>query len=407
MDINEQTFPTLLKDLLSRLYDRIAVEAHPLTPFFPGVAESPARAVEEVRSLIRQEIEALRPDGEEALLSIEWRPYWILRRRYVDGWDLRSIASALYIGDRQLRRDHSRALQVLSARLWQKYFKDRVTTTAPQVAEAPDESETIDLHPENLDLNALLRGMETLIRRRLQLENIQVDFILASAGIPVLTDRVFLRQVVLGLLNYVVHLHRPSQMTITTEHTPVASLRVSFWTDEAWRTYSEEEEDWLGLIRHWCKQLSIHLSVVYPPSGQSGLAELRLSFPHRLSRLVLIVDDQPAAQKMYRRYLSQTGLDVVGATSAAQALEIAREMQPALIILDIMMPHMDGWEVLQTLQLDAQTKNIPVLVCSAWGDADLARALGAADFLRKPVFQKDLLAALARLELLPEKQEKQ
>jgi len=62
-----------------------------------------------------------------------------------------------------------------------------------------------------------------------------------------------------------------------------------------------------------------------------------------------------------------------------------------LIILDIMMPKMDGWEVLQSLKLDEETKTIPVIICSAWGEPELAKSLGAVEFLRKPVTQRDLL----------------
>jgi CheY-like chemotaxis protein len=67
-----------------------------------------------------------------------------------------------------------------------------------------------------------------------------------------------------------------------------------------------------------------------------------------------------------------------------------------------MMPNIDGWEVLQTLQLDPETKHIPVIICSAWGEPELARSLGAVAFLKKPVIQKDLLDVLLRLGLVQE-----
>ncbi len=117
---------------------------------------------------------------------------------------------------------------------------------------------------------------------------------------------------------------------------------------------------------------------------------------------VLIVDDQVTAQKMFQRYLSRTPLEVVGVTEPAQALSMAQNIQPTLLILDVMMPRIDGWEVLQTLQLDPRTKHIPIVVCSAWGEPELARSLGAVAFLKKPVVQKDLFDVLIRLGLIQE-----
>jgi CheY-like chemotaxis protein len=64
------------------------------------------------------------------------------------------------------------------------------------------------------------------------------------------------------------------------------------------------------------------------------------------------------------------------------------------------MPTMDGWEILQALQADPETRHIPVIVCSVWDEPELAFSLGAADFLKKPITQRDLLDALVRLKLL-------
>jgi CheY-like chemotaxis protein len=105
---------------------------------------------------------------------------------------------------------------------------------------------------------------------------------------------------------------------------------------------------------------------------------------------------------MFQRYLSRTNLEVIGVTDPTQGVEMVRKIQPALLILDVMMPRIDGWEVLQNLQLDPETKHIPIIVCSAWGEPELARSLGAVAFLKKPVVQKDLLDLLVRFGLISE-----
>jgi CheY-like chemotaxis protein len=102
---------------------------------------------------------------------------------------------------------------------------------------------------------------------------------------------------------------------------------------------------------------------------------------------------------MFRRYLERTNLKVVGVKEPEEVLPLARQLQPQVITLDVMMPTIDGWEILQALQTDPETQHIPVIVCSVWDEPELAYSLGAVDFLRKPISQKDLLDALARLDL--------
>ena len=81
-----------------------------------------------------------------------------------------------------------------------------------------------------------------------------------------------------------------------------------------------------------------------------------------------------------------------------QVFPLARQLHPDLILLDVMMPQVDGWEILQALQLDEELSEIPVIICSAWESSDLAKSLGAADFLKKPITQEQLLSAIQALE---------
>ena len=102
--MNQATFSNLFKDLIARLFDRVAVETHPLAAYFPAQGENPVRRAENIQRMVQNEIEALRPAGSEIQVqSSEWRPYLILHKRYVQGENSHDIAAALYIGDRQYR----------------------------------------------------------------------------------------------------------------------------------------------------------------------------------------------------------------------------------------------------------------------------------------------------------------
>ena len=173
--MEQQTFSSLFKDLISRLYDRVAIETHPLAAFFPVPEAAFARRAEVIQQLILDEIGQLRPEGKEILQSPEWRPYLILQKRYIEGQDPHKIAQSLYIGDRQFRRDHSRALQALSLRVWQRYFQPADLPSGVESTDLFEEQASYELHAEQLELNEVIQGVISLIARRLEIENIQLE----------------------------------------------------------------------------------------------------------------------------------------------------------------------------------------------------------------------------------------
>ncbi len=115
------------------------------------------------------------------------------------------------------------------------------------------------------------------------------------------------------------------------------------------------------------------------------------------SRTVLVVDDDPEVISCFRRYLEEHGFQVIGATDAVEALRLAWEEHPYAITLDILLPDEDGWTVLRALKEDKATQDIPVIICSVLQERDIGFALGATDYLGKPVSQEELVAALERL----------
>jgi CheY-like chemotaxis protein len=114
-------------------------------------------------------------------------------------------------------------------------------------------------------------------------------------------------------------------------------------------------------------------------------------------KVILAVDDDPQVLALYERYLGPQGYDVVGLTDPSRAMERARQIKPFAITLDIMMPGFDGWQVLNELKREAQTRDIPVIVCSIVEEQERGFSLGAADYLLKPILEEDLVGSLNRL----------
>ncbi len=112
--------------------------------------------------------------------------------------------------------------------------------------------------------------------------------------------------------------------------------------------------------------------------------------------LILAVDDDPAVLELLSRNLAREGYSVRTADNGPAALALARELQPKLITLDVMMPRVDGWSVLTALKADAATRDIPVIMISIVDDKRLGFALGAAEYLTKPIDRDRLAELLAK-----------
>ncbi len=112
---------------------------------------------------------------------------------------------------------------------------------------------------------------------------------------------------------------------------------------------------------------------------------------------MLVIDDDPNVYDMMERILSREGLDVYGAATGKEGLALARRLKPVVIALDIMMPGMDGWSVLQAIRADPELAGTRVVIVSMLDEKPLGMALGADDYLTKPLRREQLLASIQRL----------
>ena len=118
-------------------------------------------------------------------------------------------------------------------------------------------------------------------------------------------------------------------------------------------------------------------------------------------RRILVVDDEPDLLSVLKFGLEVEGYDVLEASDGEQGLEMARQHVPDLLVLDLMLPRMDGYKVCRALKFDERFRRIPIFILSARsGETDrrLALDLGADDYITKPYDMKDLVGRIrARL----------
>jgi CheY-like chemotaxis protein len=238
-----------------------------------------------------------------------------------------------------------------------------------------------------------------------------IDPLLASSGVSVahlpqenlprlFTKVLLLQQALLKLLTIAVHYAPGGELSIWTEVLSpylivnIQVVRASFphHRSPVGREYAQPEglkmaERLISLCRGTLKtKLNAEERDVFTAMIRLPIAE----------QVVLVIDDNADTRRLFQRYLTGTRYRFVEAATAQHGLTLAEELLPQLIVLDVMMPEQDGWTVLGQLREHPLTHHIPVIVCSIMSQKDLSQALGAADFLRKPVSRSDLLSALDR-----------
>ena len=120
----------------------------------------------------------------------------------------------------------------------------------------------------------------------------------------------------------------------------------------------------------------------------------------RLKVKVLVVDDYPDAREMYRAYLEYSGFEVVEAGNGVEALQRAVETEPDIILMDLSLPVMDGWEATRRLKADQRTAGIPVVALTGHalvGISDGAKRAGCDAFVSKPCLPEDLVKEVRKV----------
>ena len=128
------------------------------------------------------------------------------------------------------------------------------------------------------------------------------------------------------------------------------------------------------------------------PEPDSGHHEVAMSGP-----TVVVIEDDPRSAELVELHLRAAGLRTVVASSGEQGLDLVRAEDPVAVVLDIHLPGMNGWEVLAALKADRETAHVPVVVVSVEPERGRGFALGATEYLVKPVSGEHLLAAVTRL----------
>lgn len=390
-------FHKQVKNVLEHLYDTAYLETHPLSLQVTGtMVTSQATRAQKLRSLIKENIEALRPPRGTPSSSPEWRSYLALRYRYVQGMSMGQIEGELGIGLRQVQRELRKGLEALSTLLWRMHTDETDQVSSPVLSEhghaqaLQNELNQWKLNRQACQVRELIDNTLGMLKPLLDDTETVLQVDLPASLPPVFVDSILMRQALSQLLRLMVKVAGKNALQLQANS---QGNQVNLILQSQIVALGQLEEAWQIAQLLIDRQGGTLAVETRPEIG----TQVVLSLPQASPIRVLVIDDNQAIHRLTERYLTPHHYDVIHATNGREALQLAAETHPDVITLDVMMPGMDGWEILRSLTQNSTTRGIPVVVCSVLKDQELAFSLGARAYLKKPVDRLELLATLAQL----------
>lgn len=405
--LTRESFLNLLRSALNHLYDPEVLRRNPLVQLLNCDRHfDPALALQQV---LINEIHCMKTDlVNNNHPSHSLKLYLILLYRYIQKLSQDEVANQFAVSERQLRREQHQALELLAARIWEKFNFQTVSDTdqskqhlesmpafsnlldkPPSTGESDDFSwlTTTPLDQPTLPLpiiESCLRMLKPLCEKHsTTIETIMPDDL---PGLAV--HATALRQIFLNLLSYSIRQTGSkkiklsimfNELDVVTQIQFLCPIEINLSEDSNWTTTKK-------LIA-----LSNGKIVV---THQSGMATFNLSLPISGKVKVLVLDDNADIQRLLARFTLGTRYTLTALTNPSDFQNQVKKAPPKIIVLDVMMPGIDGWEVLETLRQTEGTAGIPVIICSILGQKDLALAMGAQGYITKPVTREVFLSAL-------------
>jgi CheY-like chemotaxis protein len=396
-------FDRLVHEAYAHLYDRAFLREHRLTALLAG---DDGAAADRLHRMLLDAVEELRPIGPGGPAAAEWRRYRHLRARYREGVGPEAIARELGVSDRQARRDHAEAIDQV-ARLLRRRLRP-TANTSPSVGPPPPtaspsagglDAELTKLAAQTgpTDLAETLRGVVDTLARLAAAHRVALSLEPTETLPPVAVNRTVLRQLLISLLSDAIARHPgggvriaavPEDGAVVLDLLMPGRHATSPGASDAPPKPPTGEPAVLELARRLAKTQGIEID---DTAALPEARRLRLRVRRASVATLLLVDDNPDVALLFRRFLGESAYRVVSARSAERALRLARELRPAIVFLDVLMPLADGWEILQALRADPATADLRVVICSVLPDAALARSLGVTELLPKPITRAALL----------------
>ena len=382
-----ENFIELVKEALEKLYDFQALQENSLTQQFDSQKSDPRiMGAHQLRSQLIDAIESLNPGQNVAAHSGTVRIYNLIYMHYVGRLTIQQAAWEIGVSLRQAYRDIRRGQELVSAVLWHRLHTE---TASPQ----PDNT-SVSAELTRLEDNTTVASLQELIEVALRpigvlADKYSIPIHVEAPPAPILltTNHVMAQQVLTHLLSQIIQQVNPSSLNIQL-------LEESQFIRVSYKSAAHTDLHIEPIIRQMMEQLHWEFQAY----AGNGTQEIRLKSSQKRT-LLLVIDDNEGLTHLLQRYLTDDAYTVMPLPNTEQGLNLIPQLQPDVILLDLMMPGMDGWELLQRIRTRSETRTLPVIICSVINDPELAFALGASQYVSKPVTRESLLLALQALRL--------
>ncbi len=303
-----------------------------------------------------------------------------------------------------------------------------------------------DLYIEEFEIEPMLQDVVTTVAPLVQKNNNKLEVRCGSDLGAIRSDLTKLRQALFNLLSNASKFTENGTITLSVTREPASDSDAGDWVsmsvadtgigmnDEQvgrlFQAFSQADASTtrkfggtglgLAITRHFCRLMGGDITVESAP-GKGSTFTIRLPTQVRdrqqdalsveqlqqaeedetrkgMANPVLVIDDDPEARGLLRRLFEKDGIPTITATRGEEGLQLAREYHPIAIMLDVMMPGMDGWAVLKAIKSDQALCDIPVIMVTIAENRSLAYALGAADYFPKPIDRDRLVTAVQRYQ---------
>jgi CheY-like chemotaxis protein len=383
---------TQLQAALSHLYDPMFTPDDALCAVL-NLSPDAGRGC--IRRALLEAIASLQPAVETPHTTEAYRIYQVLTLRYAEHLTQVQTAERLSITSRHLRREQRHAVRVLAAALLERAEQEvapEPTTPGPsQDWETQARQEVALLERQapasTADLRTTFEGALSLARHVTQVRDVAVLMPALPGNLVIALHPTLLRQLLLAALTSLAAQTSPGGK-LEVRVVPMASAVALHFRAQPLLAGAEAPGEAVAQMVPLAGASQIHVA------WDQETHTLCLDLPLACELHVLVIDDNDDLVHVFRRYTDGTAFVIDPVKTEPDALEAIAAHPPAVIVLDIMLPETDGWELLVHLHEHPVARDIPIVVCSVVREWDLALALGAHAYLPKPVRARQFIEAL-------------
>lgn len=406
-EISRELFLGYLHSALDQLYNADQLRRSPLAEMF-GVANRFDTSAA-LRKILADAIAKLKPPDNEPDQSKAWRTYESLYCCFIQQLNQQIVADQLCISSRQLRREQHAAMESLADLLWREYRLGE-TPVQPAPEEPPANSGLLGemgwlIETQPVGVTALEEEIQAaleIVRPLAQRGGVSLEAQVEGDLPHLAVHSAALNQVLVSLVSVAIEQVQESPPAAVLVGARRLELGVELVIQAKGSSRLVQQSPETGNNLAVASEL-VRLSGGRLSHGPAGaLLPIRVILPALEQVPVLVIDDNDDALQLMKRYAAGTRFGLTTTKDTAAVLGLVEEIQPRLIVLDIMMPKENGWIVLGRLRQHPLTGDVPIIVCTILPQEKLALSLGANAFLKKPVSREAFLETLNRQLALQE-----